>query len=319
MLAGLGHAEIPSGPTLPLAWAVPENRLVFNITLRIQSAWLTSTSRIDLGSGEGMMLPTKDCVTSSCSHCANSDCKCAPSDVLLVPSRICPDGSRPSLLPNPAKNGRIYHTCRSADVDVMLGGSQLTLKGSDLTQVLYMTKVARCDESDAAKTGFNGAAPFLRAIYNQVGTHVFSISQTALQLTFGGEASNAGGVKATTRFEKKGSGGRVVKIVAVNGNTVENVVAAIDTGNDSFLSYGPGSPLEAAAVFPFSITFDGGDTLTFASAPSVNGKKAQSIAYSHNVLALGFMAPFKVTFDDAKRFVYFSSESTSGQQRLMII
>ena len=84
------------------------------------------------------------------------------------------------------------------------------------------------------------------------------------------------------------------------------VVAAIDSGNGAFLSFGPGSPLEAARAFPFNVTFEGGDTLVFARAPRVNGAATRASSYSHNVLALGFMAEYTVTFDDAGHLVYFA-------------
>ena len=118
------------------------------------------------------------------------------------------------------------------------------------------------------------------------------------------------------------------------------VVAAIDSGNGAFLSYGPGvniingnarpyhnlirrdipyrwlvfinnftgSPLAAAKRFPFNITFEGGNTLVFKSPPAVLGKPTHAVAYSHNVLALGFMSRFDMTFDDAGHVVYFAEQ-----------
>ena len=40
-----------------------------------------------------------------------------------------------------------------SDLDVKLGGQPLHLKGGDVGAIEYMTSVAECDESAAAKTG----------------------------------------------------------------------------------------------------------------------------------------------------------------------
>ena len=71
-------------------------------------------------------------------------------------------------------------------------------------------------------------------------------------------------------------------------------------------SYGFGSALVAANKFPFSVTLEGGDTLSFDAPPKVNGKKTEAMQYSHSVLALGFLAPYTVTFDDGQGKAYFT-------------
>ena len=96
-----------------------------------------------------------------------------------------------------------------------------------------------------------------------------------------------------------------MQIVAVNARPVHET-AAIDTGNPSFLSYAPGSSLKAAKTFPFNVTFEGGGTVTFQSAPKINGVASAVMEYSHNVLALGFLQPFDVTFDDQQKVAYFA-------------
>jgi len=109
---------------IPLQWAVPEQRLVFNVSILMSGpmpSWAHSTSRVDLGSGVsspytapvsgasppcplslsseqslqvGLMLPSIDCKDKS-GRCANPGCECAPSASLLMPA-TCPGGGKPS-------------------------------------------------------------------------------------------------------------------------------------------------------------------------------------------------------------------------------
>jgi hypothetical protein len=106
-------------------------------------------------------------------------------------------------------------------------------------------------------------------------------------------------------FFYQGHAGRAVNIIAVNGRAVSGVVSTLDSGNGSFLSYAAGSPLAAARNFPFSLTFEGGRTLTFNSAPVLNGQRTRAEEYSHNVLALGFLQTLTATFHDAQKQLYF--------------
>lgn len=196
----------------------------------------------------------------------------------------------------------------------MLAGTELTLPGAQLGKVLYMTDVSKCGESSPAKTGFDGPqAPFLSSLYNAFGTKVFSLTVSGdPHLVLG--ATPPSTPKVSTPFSwggqaNSGGGGRVVKITAVNGEKVKmpgGEEAAIDTGNGSFLSYGPGSALSAATKFPFSITFEGGGTLTFQSAPKVNGKATRAVGYTHNVLSLGFLSEYTTTLDDGNQQAHFA-------------
>ncbi len=104
-----------------------------------------------------------------------------------------------------------------------------------------------------------------------------------------------------------------MKIIGVNGKALSTPeIAAIDSGNSSFLSFAPASALRAATEFPFSLTFEGGATLTFTGPPIVQGKITKASPYNHNVIALGFMSNFHVTFDDANNVVYFESTKTTS-------
>jgi hypothetical protein len=367
--------------SVPLHWAQPEGRLVLNISVQVGHTFYESVTRIDLGSEINMMLPTADCAATGCSssQCVNNGCKCAPPG-LLMPASTCPNGGKPSGKA-PAKNGRSYATCAAADVTVQLASVSppLHLQAADLGPVFLMTSVSQCQESCAAKTGFNGHAPFPKAVSRVVGSSIFSLSQKNMALRFGAPVPTAPAVR--TPWSGAGGGGRLVTIIAVNGVPVgrgptpappsppvppaghnctaacaaradgcnchcycavcagvcgggcydkcagdggcksscagpdtaapiepATTVAAIDSGNGAFLSYGPGSPLAAAKHFPFNITFSGGDTLVFASAPTVLGKPTRAVQYSHNVLALGFMARFDMTFDDEGHVVYFAEQ-----------
>merc|ERR1712166_1720024 len=49
---------------LPLYWAQPDGRLVFNLSLQVKDQWFTSVSRPDFGSQVGLMLPTSACENS---------------------------------------------------------------------------------------------------------------------------------------------------------------------------------------------------------------------------------------------------------------
>ena len=385
--------------TVPIQWAQPEGRLVMKPSVGVKSSvevnnisenrleFYETLSRIDLGSNENMMLPTQACVATGCSgkSCTNPECSCAPQG-LSMPA-VCPGGGRASGS-HAAKNGRTYATCAASDVSLQLGGRSITLRANDIGPVNYMTAVAKCDESAAAKTGFDGDAPFPRALFKTVGSSIFSLSQRSMQMVFG--AKPPANPVMRTPYSQPGGGGRIVTIVAVNGvpcglsppsptptpagscharceasyascdcdcfcstcqakcgdgcydkchggggcktscpasistnqSTVafahvsappmeagaaaQHVVAAVDSGNGAFLSYGPGSPLKAANSFPFNVTFAGGDTMVFLRPPKVNGRSAHAHEYTHNVLALGFMADYDVVFDDGNRLVYFA-------------
>eukprot|EP01047_Picozoa_sp_COSAG01_P054550 COSAG01_NODE_5974_length_3920_cov_2.667800_7_plen_399_part_00 len=371
--------------TIPLRWAQPEGRLVFNISLAVAGGdaapaaparYYESVSRVDLGSEINMILPTQVCKATGCGgHCANAGCSCAPPG-LSMPA-ACPDGRVPTGS-HRAKNGRIYASCAASDLDVRLGGTALHLKARDVGPIEYMTSVGECGESAAAKTGFNGHAPFPAALFAAVGGGAtLSLSQRTMQLNVGVGAPAFSAVR--TPWSGSGPGGRLVTIVAVNGVPCggvsppppaptpaganctahcqasmprcschcfcvtcsaqcgngcydkcnggggcksgcsrdrgdddnghrEAVVAAIDSGNGAFLSYGPGSPLSAAKQFPFNLTFSGGDTLVFPTAPIVNGRPTSAERYSHNVLALGFMSQYLMTFDDDGHIVYISGQ-----------
>lgn len=152
-------------------------------------------------------------------------------------------------------------------------------------------------------TGFDDVAPFPTYLHSLYGDF-FTISQNKLAVQFHSEPPSNSLVK--TGFTQPKRGGRVVKIIAVNGAPVA-IESTIDTGNESFLSYASDSPLAAASQFPFNVTFAGGNTLVFESAPKVNGVITSAKEYTHNVLALGFMSPFDVTFDHASKQLYFSN------------
>jgi len=172
-----------------------------------------------------------------------------------------------------------------------------------------MTSVSKGGASISPKTGFNPAGPFLNALYGwlPLGVRNFRLSLARLELTVG--VSIPTKATATTSYGGGLSGGRVVRIVAVNGKQCDEQ-AAIDTGNGSFLSYGGfSSALSAATTFPFTVTFEGGDTLRFEAPPRVNGVATRAMAYSHNVLALGFMAPYSLTIDDQAKKIHFVAEN----------
>ena len=154
-------------------------------------------------------------------------------------------------------------------------------------------------------TGFAASSPFLKAVYSNLAHQTVTLSVSTPSIAFGLPAPAAASVHAATSFSAPGSGGRIVQIVAVNGKPVRET-AAIDTGNPSFLSYAPGSSLNAAKTFPFNVTFEGGGTVAFQSAPKINGVASAVMEYSHNVLALGFLQPFDVTFDDQQKVAYFA-------------
>jgi len=302
-------ANLPSSlakeVVVPLAWAQPEGRLTFEVSVQVEDTWYTSVSRLDLGSKQPLMLPSDICRTTGCgSGCVNDGCKCAKSDKLLMPAHACPDGSTPTSS-SYHHNGRTCVQCEASDMTVELGDSgSMKLRGQ---QVLYMNKLTKeCDASASPKTGFNGAAPFTHAIFDHVDRKTIGLSMQSLQLTFGATPPRSAAAIVPWRQQDGGSGGgRQVRIIAVNGKDVSNVVAAIDSGNGAFLTYGSGSPLEAATRYPFSVTFEGGDTLTFTKAPEVNGRATSAQPYNHNVLSLGFMANFDITFDDSNNKVYF--------------
>jgi len=289
---------------VPLAWAQPEGRLTFEISVEVENIWYASVSRLDLGSKQPLMLPSDICSTTGCgSSCVNDDCKCARSDKLLMPAHSCPDGGTPT----PSSyhhNGRTCVQCAASDFQVKLGDSgPMELRGQE---VMYMNKLTDCHASISTKTGFNGAAPFTHAIFDHVDRNTIGLSMQSLRLTFGAAPPGSAAAIVPWRQQSGGSGGgRQVRIIAVNGKKVSNEVATIDSGNANFLSYGSGSPLKAAEHYPFSITFEGGDTLTFEKAPKVNGRATRAQRYDHNVLALGFMANFDITFDDSNNKVYF--------------
>jgi len=220
------------------------------------------------------------------------------SDKLLMPAHTCPDGSTPHSS-SYHHNGRTCVQCKASDMTVELGDSgSMKLRGQE---VMYMNELADCHASASTKTGFNGAAPFTHAIFEHVDRATIGLSMQSLQLTFGAAPPKS----AAAIVPCNSNGGREVRIIAVNGKSVSNVVAAIDSGNADFLSYGRDSPLEAATRFPFSVTFEGGGTLTFEKAPKVNGQATKASHYKHNVLALGFLANFDITFDDSNNKVYF--------------
>ena len=372
-------ASEPAALPVLLHWAQPEGRLVFNLSVAVKETagtkFYESVTRIDLGSEINMILPTQACQAGGghCGgKCANVGCGCAPQG-LSMPA-ACPGGGKPTGKQR-AKNGREYATCPSTDLDIKLGGTELHLAARDVGQVFYMTSVGQCEESAAAKTGFNGHAPFKQAVFSQLGSSVFSLSQATMKLEFGATVPTK--PLARVPWSGSGPGGRLVTIIAVNGvpcgdgpgpapspgNCTAScsasmpscdchcycqvchakcgngcydkchgeggcnagcspdssnvavvasgaaqppVVAAIDSGNGAFLSFGPGSPLKAARQFPFNVTFEGGDTLVFNEAPKVNGHATVASQYSHNVLALGFMSLFTVTFDDEGHLVYFA-------------
>jgi len=299
-------ANLPSSlakeVVVPLTWAQPEGRLTFEISVQVEKTWYKSISRLDLGSKQPLMLPSDICSTTGCgSRCVNDDCKCARSDKLLMPAHECPDGSTPKHS-SYNHNGRTCVQCEASDVTVELGDSgSMKLRGQE---VMYMNELADCHASASTKTGFNGAAPFTHAIFNNVDRETIGLSMRSLQLTFGAAPPKSAAAIVPWR-QQSSSGGREVRIIAVNGKKVSNVVADIDSGNGAFLTYGSGSPLKAAKHYPFSVTFEGGDTLTFEKAPKVNGQTSRASSYSHNVLALGFMANFDITFDDSNNKVYF--------------
>ena len=162
-----------------------------------------------------------------------------------------------------------------------------------------------------AKTGFSGNAPFLQALYSTLGSsYTIALSVASLQLYVGGPVPVAGQYQAKAAFNPVSSGGRTVNIIAVNGVAC-SITASVDTGNGGFLSYASTnyggvttSALSAAKKFPFNLTFEGGSTMSFTSAPMVGGSTTVAFAYSKDVLALGFLAAYTVVFDDANSVVY---------------
>lgn len=291
--------------TVPIQWAQPEGRLVFQFGMNINGEWKDGVSRVDFGSQRGLQATLAGCVMQSCTQCPNKDCACSTEEFTT-----CPDGSSPGSAHGDGK-GRSIRSCPQVDVDFQLppGGASMKLPGNLLGPVDFMVSDAgkHCPSSVGPNTGFSHGSPFLAAIYHIAGMSVFSLSQKAMQVSFGTLPSQSHVQVKTPFFMQSGHGGRSVKIVAVNGKQLSSpCTTAIDTGNGSFLSYGPGSPLIASLTFPFSVTFDGGNTLTFHSAPAVNGQVTRSAQYSHNVLALGFMSEYTISFDDSNNTVYFS-------------
>jgi len=284
---------------VPLTWAVPEGRLTISVSLLIADtgAWQDSVTRIDFGNLNGFMLPT-----DKCSNCGKS---CAPKG-LLMPHDKCPGGGVPGTKVYEAKD-RKYVNCPASDVALQIGGKQFNISGSDLGSVMYMTTTSRCSESEPANTGFSGNSPFLQSLYSQLGSHIFTLAVRKPNLSFGVSDINTNSSAVTTPWIRFGGhAGRAVQIIAINGAKLESTLTStIDTGNSAFLTYGPGSPLSAAKKFPFSVTFEGGGTLTFTSAPTVRGETTRVLPYTHNVLALGFLAPYDFVVDDAKKTVTF--------------
>jgi len=166
----------------------------------------------------------------------------------------------------------------------------------------------------AAKTGFSGLGPFVLAIYSSLSltTNTLRLSVTSLYTHFG--AAIPSNYVATSTFTQGTSGGRYVSITAVNGVTC-SITAAIDTGNSNFISYNADEALSAAESFPLLITFQGGQTITISSAPTLSlGTTTQTTSassYDHNVLALGFLSLYDVTFDDTNKIAYFSTPLSS--------
>ena len=126
---------------------------------------------------------------------------------------------------------------------------------------------------------------------------------SSLKLYVGGPVPTTGQYQAKAPFNPVTSGGRTITIIAVNGVAC-SVTASVDTGNNAFISYSSGSPLIAALSFPFNITLTGGSTLSFQSAPYVNGTVTKADLYK-DVLALGFLSAFTTVFDDTNSVVYF--------------
>lgn len=115
---------------------------------------------------------------------------------------------------------------------------------------------ASCGNSAQAKSGFGHNSVFTKSVYNALGQSSFYVSQKEMMLSFR-KLSTSNAHATTKTFQEGGHGGRSVRIIAINGRKV-NETSTIDSGNSSFLSYGPGSALSAARNFPFSITFEGG-------------------------------------------------------------
>jgi len=330
IVAAFGACSSSAELTVSLNWASSEGRVTIPFYIKLQGTYYKTASRADFGSLQTAIIPANTCVYS-CSTCytasylSSGSCACATSTDLVPPS--CATSGEPSGSYS-GSNGRTYSSCAADTVPISLQDTNLTLSS---TVINYLTSQSACYGEAPSKIGFNAVAAFPIAIFSGLGltTRVMKLSVSTLKLTFG--ATIPSSYQAKTSFTQSSSGGgRYVTITAVNGVTLAtSETAAIDTGNGAFFSYASStydstvtdSALKGALTsgsttsvsFPLSITFDGGDTVTWTSAPvDPGGSTTSASAYDHNVLALGFLSSLDITFDDTNYVVYMTTATTAA-------
>lgn len=122
---------------LPLHWVEPELRLNFQVSIKIEGIWYNTSSRLDLGSEYGLMIPSKTCKFTCGPSCINKNCACAPDD-MLVPM-MCPNGSTPNGS-FPFKNGRTCAKCEEQNVTLGIDSEVLVIPGKSLGSLSYLVQ-----------------------------------------------------------------------------------------------------------------------------------------------------------------------------------